>query len=647
MFQFSVDVQNKLNQYMNNYKDTETSGNQLSNKTFYRPHATVLSKSILNKTYHLNQPVKLNVKTPLSRRKCSDSYELVQILGEGQYGMVTKARRKSDGKQVAIKKIKMAWAEKYNEGFPITTIREIGILISERVLPIDQRHLNVVGLLDVVLADTKYDQQDSNDWKDAICLVFEYLDYDFGALIANPTTIMTMDHVRCYMKQILNALIFAEERQLMHRDLKPANLLLSKSSNTIKFADWGMARKELNETKAETLITVRVIDGCFWMTRGPWHRHSPVAVPRLALRLLRPATYDFDQSHPSNAGYPLCFTEMKYKNRITGGRSEEDKNRPKYDAGEIISSNLPLGTPGAGFKFCTTVDTPSYLNYFCPNQNNMGGPMSIRNPYTVEVVSLCWRAPELLLQEKIQKARKKGLYDTKLDLWAAGCIMAEMLRNGKPILPGRSELDQLIKILKLCGTPEASYWEKLLQTNFSSESVLMLKRIEQCERSIRGAFSDFPEDMVDLLDKILVIDPKKRITLQEARDHRFFKGAYNINANLCPNCNEYHNELDSFNMRSTHENDLSKRKEEEMEQRRRAYEERRMHNQLLKEEEDRLQKIEDEKRAIKKLKDAEIVVVNSKTMLTTIKTSKIQAFKVGIGKGSLVLKGRRVNPFKR
>ena len=79
---------------------------------------------------------------------------------------------------------------------------------------------------------------------------------------------MTMDHVRCYMKQILNALVFAEERNIMHRDLKPANLLLSKDSHTIKFADWGMARKELNETKVETLITVRVIDGCFWLTRG-------------------------------------------------------------------------------------------------------------------------------------------------------------------------------------------------------------------------------------------------------------------------------------------------------------------------------------------------------------------------------------------
>ena len=144
-----------------------------------------------------------------------------------------------------------------------------------------------------------------------------------------------------------------------------------------------------------------------------------------------------------------------------------------------------------------------------------------------------------------------------------------------------------MKIIKLCGTPDASYWEKLLEPNFTNERVQMLKSFKHCDRSIDKAFSGYPEDMVDLLDKILVIDPEKRICLREARDHRFFKGSYSMNAKLCPNCNEYHNELESFNMRSTHENDLSKRKEDEMERRRKIREDQQIHMKLLKEEERR------------------------------------------------------------
>ena len=135
-----------------------------------------------------------------------------------------------------------------------------------------------------------------------------------------------------------------------------------------------------------------------------------------------------------------------------------------------MRSDKPLGTPGAGFKFFTGTKDSQVSILLFPQIKQIWGQISVRNPYTVEVVSLCWRAPELLLQEKLQKARKKGLYNTKLDLWAAGCIMAEMLRSGRPILPGTSEIDQLMKILRLCGTPEESDWDRLLTSNFTSDS---------------------------------------------------------------------------------------------------------------------------------------------------------------------------------
>lgn len=61
--------------------------------------------------------------------------------------------------------------------------------------------------------------------------------------------------------------------------------------------------------------------------------------------------------------------------------------------------------------------------------------------YTHEVVTLWYRAPEILLGSKT--------YSTPVDVWSIGCIFVEML-NAKPLFPGDSEIDQLFKIFR-CG----------------------------------------------------------------------------------------------------------------------------------------------------------------------------------------------------
>lgn len=69
--------------------------------------------------------------------------------------------------------------------------------------------------------------------------------------------------------------------------------------------------------------------------------------------------------------------------------------------------------------------------------------------YSHEVVTLWYRSPDVLMGSRH--------YSTSIDLWSAGCIMAEMA-TGRPLFPGSSIKDQLIKIFKILGSPSEGSW---------------------------------------------------------------------------------------------------------------------------------------------------------------------------------------------
>uniref|UniRef100_A0A2A4JDH3 non-specific serine/threonine protein kinase n=1 Tax=Heliothis virescens TaxID=7102 RepID=A0A2A4JDH3_HELVI len=72
-----------------------------------------------------------------------------------------------------------------------------------------------------------------------------------------------------------------------------------------------------------------------------------------------------------------------------------------------------------------------------------------RPPYTDYVSTRWYRAPEVLLHDT--------RYGAPIDLWALGCIMAE-LYTCRPLFPGNSEIDQLHKICAVLGTPDRDDW---------------------------------------------------------------------------------------------------------------------------------------------------------------------------------------------
>ncbi|KAF5950949.1 hypothetical protein HYC85_012942 [Camellia sinensis] len=131
-----------------------------------------------------------------------------------------------------------------------------------------------------------------------------------------------------------------------------------------------------------------------------------------------------------------------------------------------------------------------------------------KQPMTSRVVTLWYRPPELLLGATD--------YGVGVDLWSAGCILAELLA-GRPIMPGRTEVEQLHKIFKLCGSPSEEYWKKSKLPHAT-----MFKPQQSYKRCIAETFKDFPPSSLPLIETLLAIDPAERQTASAALRSEFF-----------------------------------------------------------------------------------------------------------------------------
>ena len=104
-------------------------------------------------------------------------------------------------------------------------------------------------------------------------------------------------------------------------------------------------------------------------------------------------------------------------------------------------------------------------------------------------------------------------------MWGAGCIMAELWTR-EPILKGNTDQNQLELIQSLCGSILPDVWPEVDKLDLFSK--LQLK--QDLKRRIRERLGSYIKDTnaIDLLDKLLTLDPKKRIDSDEALDHDFF-----------------------------------------------------------------------------------------------------------------------------
>ncbi|GFP88360.1 cyclin-dependent kinase g-2 [Phtheirospermum japonicum] len=164
-----------------------------------------------------------------------DEFERLNKIDEGTYGVVFRARDKKTGEIVALKKVKM---EKEREGFPLTSLREINILLS-----VD--HPSIVDVKEVVVGSSL----------DSIFMVMEYMEHDLKALMETMKQPFSQSEVKCLMLQLLDGVNYLHDNWVLHRDLKTSNLLLN-NRGELKICDFGLARQYGSPLKPYTQLVV-------------------------------------------------------------------------------------------------------------------------------------------------------------------------------------------------------------------------------------------------------------------------------------------------------------------------------------------------------------------------------------------------------
>lgn len=133
----------------------------------------------------------------------------------------------------------------------------------------------------------------------------------------------------------------------------------------------------------------------------------------------------------------------------------------------------------------------------------------VRN-YTHEIVTLWYRAPEILLGS--------ARYACPVDIWSIGCIFAEMATR-KPLFQGDSEIDQLFRMFRILKTPTEEIWPGV--TNLADyKGTFPCWTTNQLDNQVKH----LNEAGMDLLQQTLIYNPAQRITAKRILEHEYFDG---------------------------------------------------------------------------------------------------------------------------
>ena len=398
-------------------------------------------------------------------------YKPIKISGYGSYGLVIQALDLTNNQLVAVKKINSIFE---NLGDAKRILREITLLrfMHNRFL--------------VQLLGIEYDKDDENF--DTIYLIFEYLPFDLEKIIKT-NRYLTMKEIKSIIYQILCGVKYIHSCAVLHRDIKPGNILIDKENN-IKICDFGLARS----------------------ISSTYEDFKDIQTYEQKKITNEEKEYKKQNSHEhSNTTSPIKDNHIK-------------KDNKNLEIKQKIINKSPL------------------LGKRPPLLKNIK-----KNFYSVHVVTRWYRAPELILVEQN--------YSKKIDIWSVGCVFGELMMmmkenspfcfERKPLFPGKycyplsprknkknedryrkkdNDPDQLDKIFDVLGSPSEEDMEFITDPN----AVLYIKSLQKREKmDLKKKFPGSDEDSLDLLSKMLMFNPLKRINVEDSLNHPFFKDIRN------------------------------------------------------------------------------------------------------------------------
>eukprot|EP00300_Choanocystis_sp_HF-7_P015286 c18999_g2_i1.p1 GENE.c18999_g2_i1~~c18999_g2_i1.p1 ORF type:complete len:601 (+),score=117.53 c18999_g2_i1:57-1805(+) len=363
-------------------------------------------------------------------------------------------------------------------------------------------HPNIVELIRIHPAQNKSD----------LYIVFEFVERDLARELRKGPLEEIM--IQRTMYQLLLALSYIHSAGVIHRDIKPGNVLLNETLDKAKLCDFGFSRSQIIDPNSyENDCTNTSFDAV-----QPLQRVATIEG-------VEEETVREDNTQLNNDAANL------------GGASEDsmEVSEDHRDADEQdgrFEGDSPMQRMGTSK---TTVE-----------EDDDGG-------MTDYVASRYYRSPELLLGSKS--------YTQAVDLWAAGCLMAEMFR-GKPIFQGSSTIEQLRAIVLVLGNPSSqdiesfrSYYARtmlesigvfaetltrrvsapVIQSQRPLSSVDLIRRLHAQRRessappmaqprdSLKSLIYGASAEAVDLISRLLTYNIHHRITASDALAHPFFQ----------------------------------------------------------------------------------------------------------------------------